>query len=147
MVTARETSVRLGLLALTKVINRTSTHLPEVHAVALVEDPLPAVGAVGDGVLCDELGLEHLLCSLRGHLADHDRPLEIHLLQWKKIGVKTTHARSLSLSLSHTSADTHTHLYPTGGAICAPCVVFPLVVQPGKIGLPISFMEIKKKKQ
>lgn len=123
MRTARETSVRSGLLALTKAINRTSTHLPEVHAVALVEDPLPAVGAVGDGVLCDELGLEHLLCSLRGHLADHDRPLEIHLLQWKKIGVKTT--RALSLSLSRTSANIHTHTH-TCIQLVAPSVLHAL---------------------
>ena len=50
-----------------------------MDAVSLVIGPLPAVGAVGNGVVEDILGPEHLLSSLGGHLADHHRPLEVHL--------------------------------------------------------------------
>lgn len=118
----REIAFSLWPLAPTKVAIKPPTNLPEVRAVALVEDPLPAVDTVGNIVVHDKLGIEHLPCSLRGHLADDDRPLEVHLLTWKKTGFR------LSFSLTQTRTPTHTNLNPAGVVLCAPCVVFALVV-------------------
>ncbi len=56
-------------------------HLPDVPAVALIEDPLPAIIAVGDGVLVHKLGIKHLFGSLCGHLTDHNWPLEVYLYE------------------------------------------------------------------
>lgn len=110
----REIPFSLWLLAPTKVAIKPPTNLPELCAVALVEDPLSAVGTVGNIVVHDKLGIEHLPCSLRGHLADDDRPLEVHLLTWKKIGFR--------LSFSHTHTDTHTHAHkPESSWSCPLC--------------------------
>lgn len=99
---------------LPKVAIKPPTYLPEVRAVALVEDPLSAVGTVGNIVVHDILEIEHLPCSLRGHLADNDRPLEVHLLMWKTIG--------FTLSFTHTHTDTHSHTHkPESSWSCPRC--------------------------
>lgn len=90
---------------------REHTHLPQVHAVTLIEDPPPAVCTVGDKVLCDELGLEHFPGSLCGHLADHHRPLEIHLSRLKNIMMKNRHTLYLSHYASKLQAHTPVYNY------------------------------------
>lgn len=79
------------------------THLPQVPAVAFIEDPPPPVGAVRDRVLDHKLGLEHLLGSLCGHLADHNWPLEVHLVKPTGSGlpVQQTSAHMQLLHLQH----------------------------------------------
>ncbi len=61
-------------------------HLSEVPAVTLIEDPLPAICAVGNMVLDHILRVEQLPCSLSGYLADHNWPLKVHLHKEKTTG-------------------------------------------------------------
>lgn len=58
-------------------------HLPEVLAVTLIVDPPPAIVAIRDIIIEYKLGLEELLSSLGGHLANHHWPLEVYLLKRK----------------------------------------------------------------
>lgn len=90
--------------------------------------------------------MEPLPSSLGGHLTDYDRPLEVYLLKGKSKG-----SRLYSHSVKHTHARTHAHIYtynmylnPAGVLFCAPCIVFTLIVQSGKMGFPVSFKEGNK---
>lgn len=107
------------------------SYLGDIPAVSLIENPSPPIVAVGDVVADNILGLEELFGSLSGHLADYHWPLKVNL--WEKLMMNNTHI--------HTHMYTHVHAYlnPAGVLLCAPCIVFTLIVQSGKMWLPVSF--------
>lgn len=102
-------------------------YLSDIPAVSLVENPSAAIIAVGDVVADNILGLEELFGPLSGHLADYHWPLKVNL--WKR----------LMMNNRHTHTHKHMYLNPAGVLICAPCIVLTLIVQSGKVGLPVSF--------
>lgn len=65
----------------TRIYQSNPSYLSNIPAVSLIENPSPAIIAVGDVEADNILGLEKLFGSLSGHLADYHWPLKVNL--WK----------------------------------------------------------------